>query len=83
MTETRPIRVGERVRVFLSGESWLSTGWFEGTVVRVDRYTVHRSFHWVELDVDIVAVGGARTNLVSVLNPRHIQRSQAEGDGRT
>jgi hypothetical protein len=83
MMETTPIGVGDRVRVYLSGESWLSRGWFEGTVVRVDRYTEHRSFHWVELDADIVAVGGARTNLVSVLNPKHIQRNQAETDGRT
>ena len=64
---------GTRVRVYLDSKFWRSSGWFEGTLVRVDPYSEHRSFHWVELDVEVQAAAGGRTRLVSVLNPKHIQ----------
>jgi hypothetical protein len=72
MTET--IRVGDRVKVFLDSKFWKSEGWFEGRVVRIDPYSEHRSFHWVELDEDVAANVGSGTRLVSVLNPKNIQK---------
>lgn len=66
--------VGDRVRIFLDSEYWLSAGWLEGTVVGMDPYSAHRSFYWVELDVAVEPGHGERTRLISVLNPRHIQR---------
>ena len=68
------IRVGDRVRVYLKGGYWQSSGWFEGQVVRIDRYSAHRDFYWVELDTEIRPLGGGSTRLVSVLNPKHIER---------
>ena len=65
-------QIGDRVRVLLDSKSWAVEGWFPGTVVRVDPYSQHRSFYWVELDVDVESASGGRTNLVSVLNPKNI-----------
>ena len=69
-----PIQIGDRVKIFLDSAFWKSEGWFEGTIVRIDPYTEHRSFYWVELDVEVQAKQGGSTNLVSVLNPKHIEK---------
>jgi len=69
-----PLRVGERVKVYLDSKFWESEGWFEGTVVRIDPYSHHRQFYWIELDMSVRAVQGGETNLVSVLNPKNLQR---------
>lgn len=74
MTEPAPPSVGDRVRVHLDPGFWRTAGQFEGAVVRIDRYSAHRSFFWVELDVEVESKQGGRTRLVSVLNPKHIQR---------
>ena len=66
--------VGDRVRVNLDAASWRTAGWFEGTVIRIDPYSSHRSFHWVELDVQAEMARGGRTNVVAILNPKHIVR---------
>jgi len=71
---TEAIRVGDRVKVFLGSDFWESEGWFEGTVLRIDPYSEHRSFYWVELDDVVAANLGARTKLISVLNPKNIQK---------
>ena len=67
------LTAGTRVRVYLDSQYWRSSGWFEGTLVRVDPYSEHRSFHWVELDTEVEDAAGGRRHLISVLNPRHIQ----------
>lgn len=67
------IRIGDRVQVFLNARDWGRGEWFGGTVVRIEPYSQHRSFHWVELEADAqAALGGMR--LISVLNPSHIRR---------
>ncbi len=71
------IDVGDRVRVRLGPPAWAEQGWLEGTVVRLDPYSAHRSFTWVELDREARAAGGGSVRLVSVLNPKHIQRLDA------
>jgi hypothetical protein len=71
---TESIHVGDRVKVFLDSEFWKSEGWFEGTVLRIDPYSEHRSFYWVELDENVMANLGSRTKLISVLNPKNIQK---------
>jgi len=68
------IHVGDRVKIFLDSKFWKSEGWFEGTVLRIDPYSEHRSFYWVELDEDVVASIGTGTKLISVLNPKNIQK---------
>jgi hypothetical protein len=68
------LKVSDRAVIRLDSKSWRNAGWFEGTVVRIDPYSAHRSFYWVELDVEVEPAGGGRTRLVSVFNPRHIVR---------
>jgi hypothetical protein len=71
---SEPIRVGDRVQVFLDRKKWGAEGWYDGRVVRVDPYTEHRSFHWVELDPEAAVALGRGISLISVLNPKNIRR---------
>lgn len=68
------IRVGERVQVFLDEKNWGQGDWFTGTVVRIDPYSEHRSFHWVELDEAERTRLGSGPGQISVFNPKHIRR---------
>ena len=68
-------QVGERVQILLGAKVWGSEGWFEGTIVRIDPYTQHRSFYWVQLDEEAAATLGKGTRLISVLNPRNIRKA--------
>ncbi|PKN93620.1 MAG: hypothetical protein CVU44_09745 [Chloroflexi bacterium HGW-Chloroflexi-6] len=68
------IRVGDRVRIFLNAQTFGQEGWFTGTVLRIDPYSAHRSFHWVELDAESQAILGGALKLVSVFNPKNIQK---------
>jgi hypothetical protein len=71
---SEPIQVGDRVQIFLDGKKWGAEGWYEGTVVRIDPYSEHRSFHWVELDEVAAAALGRGIKLISVFNPRNIRK---------
>jgi hypothetical protein len=66
--------IGERVSVFLDSNFWKSEGWFDGTLVRIDPYSEHRSFYWVELDTPVQSAQGGLTALVSVFNPKNIKK---------
>ena len=68
-------QIGDRVQIFLEEKNWGKEGWFGGTVVGIDPYTNHRSFHWVELDEESVASLGRGVKLISVLNPRNIRKA--------
>jgi hypothetical protein len=69
------IKVGDRVQIFLNSEVWGSEGWFDGVVVRIDPYSNHRGFYWVELDKEIQPAIGRRAKLISVLNPKNIRKA--------
>ena len=69
------LEVGDRVEIFLDAERWGTDGWYEGTVVRIDPYSEHRSFHWVELDPESAATLGKGLTLISVLNPKNIRKT--------
>ncbi|MEO5887519.1 MAG: hypothetical protein ABIQ77_07640 [Anaerolineales bacterium] len=71
---TEVIRLGDRVKVLLGSDFWQSEGWFEGIVRRIDPYSEHRSFYWVELDETVSANLGAATKFISVLNPKNIHK---------
>ena len=72
---TTEINIGDRVQIFLDAKVWGSDGWFAGKVVRIDPYTKHRSFYWVELDDESAAMLGKGTRLISVLNPRNLRKA--------
>lgn len=69
-----PIRIGDRVQILLDSKTWKGQGWFDGTVVRIDPYSTHRSFYWVELDEEAWAMLGRGVRLLSVLNPKNIRK---------
>ena len=71
--DSETIRMGDRVKVFLDSKFWKSEGWFTGTVVRIDPYSKHRQFYWLELDVEVESMQGGKSGLVSVFNPKNIQ----------
>jgi hypothetical protein len=69
------LNIGDRVKVSLDSKYWKNKGWFEGTVARIDPYSEHRSFYWVELDGAIQTAQGSLTKLVAVLNLKNIKRT--------
>jgi len=69
------IKIGDRVQVFLNSKFWKSEGWFDGVIVRIDPYSDHRSFFWVELDEEMEAILGRGARLISVLNPKNIRKT--------
>ena len=72
---SEPIQAGDRVEIFLDAERWGADGWYKGTVVHIDPYSEHRSFHWVELDPEAAATLGKGITLISVLNPKNIRKT--------
>ncbi len=72
------IHIGDQVQIFLDAKTWNSGNWFTGTVVRIDPYSRHRSFYWVELDEESMAALGKGIKLISVLNPRNIRTLPGE-----
>jgi len=66
------IHIGDRVKVRLEAKAARAEGWFEGTVIRIDPYSEHRSFYWVEFDEDVRAILGI--SRISVFNPRNITK---------
>lgn len=68
------IRIGDRVQVFLKFGFWKNEGWFDGVVARIDPYSEHRNFIWVELDKDAETAHG-NGRMISVLNPKNIKKA--------
>ena len=58
--------VGDRVKVYLNSD------WFDGVIIRIEPYSEHRSFHWVELDD--VAQALLNVKQISVFNPKNIRK---------
>ena len=67
------IHIGDRVRVRMDAKGSRSEGWFEGKVIRIDPYSNHRSFYWVEFDTDVQAILGI--SQISVFNPKNILKA--------
>jgi hypothetical protein len=72
---TEEIKIGDRVQIFLDAKVWEREGWFSGVVVRIDPYTQHRSFYWVELGEAAAGLLGKDVRLISVLNPKNIRKA--------
>ncbi len=75
-TMTEPIRIGNHVKVYLDSRFGLNEGWYEGIVTRIDPYSEHRSFHWVELEEDAQIILGVKQ--ISIFNPKNIQIIQGK-----
>ena len=69
---TKTIQVGDRVKVYFDSKFREKEGWYEGMVFKIEPYSEHRSFYWVELDEGVQAMLGTRQ--ISVFNPKNIQK---------
>lgn len=67
---TGSIQLGDRVKIYLDSKFGINEGWFEGTVIRIDLYSEHRSFYWVQLDEEAQAILNIKQ--ISVFNPKNI-----------
>jgi hypothetical protein len=66
------ILIGSRVKVHLGEKFGEKEGWYTGVVVRIDPYSEHRSFYWVELDAEAQMQLGMKQ--ISVFNINNIQK---------
>jgi hypothetical protein len=65
------IHVGDKVRIYLDSKFGDKEGWYEGVVFKIDPYSEHRSFYWVELDEAAQTALGIKQ--ISVFNPKNIK----------
>lgn len=72
MSET--IQVGDKVKIYLDSKFGEKEGWHDGVVIRIDPYSRHRSFYWVELSETAQSALGIRQ--ISVFNPKNIQKNE-------
>ena len=70
---TEVIQVGNRVQIRLDSKFGEKEGWYTGTVVRIDPYSEHRSFYWVQLDAEAQSVLKVRE--ISVFNLKNIKKA--------
>ncbi len=66
------IQVGDQVTIYLDSKFGEQEGWYEGVVFKMDPYSEHRSFYWVELNAHAQIALGIRQ--ISVFNPKNIKK---------
>jgi hypothetical protein len=71
-TMAESFRINDRVKVYLDSKFGMNEGWFEGEIIRIDPYSEHRSFYWVNLNEEAQAILGIKQ--ISVFNPKNIQK---------
>ncbi len=66
------IQVGDRVKIFLDSKFGERSDWYEGVVFKIEPYSEHRSFYWVELNQQAQTL--LNTKQISVFNIKNIQK---------
>jgi hypothetical protein len=66
------IQIGDQVKIYLDSKFGDKEGWYEGMVFKIEPYSAHRSFYWVELNKEIQTMLGVKH--ISVFNPKNIQK---------
>lgn len=66
------ISIGSQVRIYLGDKFGEKAGWYQGVVIKIDPYSEHRSFYWVELNADAQTLLGIKQ--ISVFNIKNIQK---------
>jgi hypothetical protein len=69
---TEEISIGTQVKVYFGEKFGEKEGWYQGVVVKIDPYSEHRSFYWVELNTEAQAQLGIKQ--ISVFNIKNIQK---------
>lgn len=70
------INVGDEVKIHLDKKFGELSGWYDGIVTRIEPYSEHRCFYWVQLNPDARAM--LKVSEISVFNPRHIRKIENE-----
>jgi hypothetical protein len=65
-------QIGDRVEIFLDEKFGDKSGWYVGTVFKIDPYSEHRSFYWVKFDIETQLLVGLQQ--ISVFNPKNIRK---------
>lgn len=68
------IQVGDPVQIYLDSKFGDREGWYEGRVIKIDPYSEHRSFYWVELSPQAQSILGTRQ--ISVFNLKNIKKME-------
>ncbi|MBL8103279.1 MAG: hypothetical protein JNM02_12165 [Anaerolineales bacterium] len=67
-----PIQIGDRVQIYLDSKFGEKEGWYEGEVFKIDPYSEHRSFYWVQLNTEAQLILGMQK--ISVFNLKNIKK---------
>lgn len=70
------IQIGDHVKIQLTSKYGDKAGWYEGKVIKIDPYSEHRSFYWVELNSQAQLI--LNTKLISVFNLKNIEKVEKE-----
>ena len=70
------IQIGDHVTIYLDSKFGDKEGWYEGVVFKMDPYSEHRSFYWVELNAQAQIALGIRQ--ISVFNPKNIKKIEGK-----
>lgn len=66
------ISIGSQVKIYLGEKFGEKEGWYQGVVIKIDPYSEHRSFYWVELNAEAQVELGIKQ--ISVFNIKNIQK---------
>jgi len=66
------IKIGDHVRIQLDAKFGEQAGWYEGKVIKIDPYSQHRSFYWVELNEEAQSI--LKIKQISIFNPKNIEK---------
>lgn len=69
---TERYQIGECVEIYLDEKFGDKEGWYGGTIFKIDPYSEHRSFYWVNFDSEAQALTGTRQ--ISVFNLKKIRK---------
>ncbi|HCB01385.1 MAG TPA: hypothetical protein DEP19_03290 [Anaerolineae bacterium] len=69
---TNEIKIGDPVRIHLDEKFGERAGWYDGKVIKIDPYSEHRSFYWVELNEEAQIILGMKQ--ISIFNPKNIKK---------
>lgn len=66
------IQIGDYVKIHLDTKYGDKAGWYKGRVIKIDPYSEHRRFYWVELTPEAQLILNIKQ--ISVFNPKNIEK---------
>lgn len=66
------IQIGDAVQVQLDEKFGEHAGWYHAKVIKIDPYSDHRKFYWVEFNEEAQSI--LKIKIISVFNPKNIKK---------